>query len=660
MFRKLFCGFFAGALLCAPLTANAQAVPAAAQAASAAAPAADDPALKPPTAEDLGAVPILTDPVIAPDGNHIAAHGTIQGKTMVIIVDISTGERKLSRVNVPDKFQLEWLRWAGPNQVLVSLSRLDNVLGTEVRMTRLLLIDAAAGKQMLVGPREQGISGDDVVFVDPAGAYLLLSTQPNVFEYPSVYRVDLATNKSTIVVRAHENVWSWFADPSGVVRAGIGTNEGKWWVLYRANDTGDFKRVLRSTDATADQHVQQFVVGLGTDQGYAVADGKTGHLALYRYDFAANKLGDLLYENPKVDIGDFDIGPDGKLRSVSYTDDRAEIDWFDPAMKQQQARIDRALPGAINRVVSVSKDSNRLLVWTGSASDPGAYYLYDRTHNQMDAFAEPYASLIGKRLAPMASVTYQARDGLEIPGYLTLPPGKGDKNLPLVVMPHGGPFARDEWGFDPWVQYLASKGYAVLQPNFRGSTGFGRKFVEAGTGAWGRGMQDDIDDGVKWLAQRGTVDPKRVCIMGASFGGYAAMWAAVRNPEIYRCAISFAGISDVSRMLSYDRKSFSAPRYFSDWRERVQGDKHFELDQISPIKSVEKMTVPILIAHGADDDNVPVVQSRQLDAALTKLGRPHEFVVYPGEAHGFKDPAHQIDFLNRVGAFLDKYNPVTP
>ena len=346
MFRGLFCGLFAGALLCAPLAASAQDS------------AASE--LKTPTAADFGAVPILTTPVIAPDGNHIAAHGTIQGKTMVIIIDVSTGERKLSRITLPDKLQLEWIRWAGSNQLLVSVSKLDNVMGIEVRMTRLLLIDLS-GKQMLVGPRDQGISGDDVVFLDPAGAYLLLSTQPSVFDYPSVYRVDLATNKSTIVVRAHDNVWSWFADSAGTVRAGLGTSEGKWWVLYRADGTGDFKRVLRSSDATADKHVQQFVVGLGTDQGYAIADGKTGHFALYRYDFAANSLGELLYENPKVDIDDFDIGQDGKLRSVSYTDDRAEIAWFDPAMKQQQARIDRALPGRINRVISVSDDKNRLV-----------------------------------------------------------------------------------------------------------------------------------------------------------------------------------------------------------------------------------------------------------------------------------------------------------
>jgi dipeptidyl aminopeptidase/acylaminoacyl peptidase len=170
-------------------------------------------------------------------------------------------------------------------------------------------------------------------------------------------------------------------------------------------------------------------------------------------------------------------------------------------------------------------------------------------------------------------------------------------------------------------------------------------------------MQDDIDDGVKWLVGKGVVDPKRVCIMGASFGGYAAMWAATRNPEIYRCAISFAGISDVASMLRYDRGTFSAPRYFRNWRERVQGDKSVSLDTVSPIKQADKITVPLLIAHGADDDNVPPYQSRRLHEALQKLGRAHEFVIYENEGHGLENPTHATDFLERVGAFLDKHNP---
>jgi dipeptidyl aminopeptidase/acylaminoacyl peptidase len=640
MFRKLFQASLGASALLFAAPASAQ-----------------DAELTAPSAADFGALPVLSAPRISPDGSHVAAKGLIQGKPMVLVVDISTDQRTVRTMRLPEKHQLEWLRWAGNDRILVSLSRADKFMDEDVRLTRIAVLDLKTGKQMLIGPKEQGVDGDDLIFVDRAGQFALLSTQPTIFEYPAVYRVELDTGKSRRIVDAQENVWEWFADSTGVVRAGVGAMGTKWWVVYRSDASGSFKRSIRRDANSTDNGLQQLAVIAGSDQGYAVADGKTGHLALYRYDFKADQIGELVYENPAVDVDDFEIGDKGELRGVYYTDDKSGIAWFDPELKRVQTRIDRALPGSINRVASMSQDRNRLLVWTGSATDPGAYFVYDRAANHMGALAQPYESMVGKRLSVMEPVRYTARDGLEIRAYLTLPTGRVDKNLPLVVMPHGGPYARDEWGYDSWVQYLASRGYAVLQPNFRGSTGFGRKFVESGTGQWGRGMQDDVDDGVKWLAARGTVDAKRVCIMGASYGGYAAEWAAIRNPELYRCAISFAGVSDVSAQLKYSRKSFTASRYFRNWRERVQGDKNFELDQISPLRQAARMTVPILIAHGTEDDTVPIKQSRRLHEALVKAGRAHEYVEYEGEAHGFEDPTHATDFLNRVGAFLDKHNP---
>ncbi|MBC9033326.1 S9 family peptidase [Sphingomonas sp. JC676] len=616
------------------------------------APAADpDPTV--PTAADFGAVPMIKNPKLSPDGSLVAAEGLIKGKSVVLIVQPSG----IKPIPVPDKHRIEWIRWAGSRRLLVSLSTITRELEEEQRMTRIVMLDLDTGKQRFVGPREQGVDGDDIVHIDEGGNFVLLSTQPSIYEYPVVYRVDLATGKSSRVVDAREDVWNWYADPSGVVRAGIAIRDDKWWVYYRDGAKGTFARTKRRDFDDNDAHIDTFEPVVGSDKGLAVAAGDSGRFGLYRYDFKNDQLGEKIYENPVVDITDYDVASDGTVRGIFYDDDKPEVTWLDPEMKKLQAKLDRAVPGHLNRIVSSSRDKMRLLVWSGSAEDPGVYYLYDRTTNHMDLFAEPFPGLGGKRLAPMEPVRYKARDGLELRAYLTLPPGRDPAKLPLIVMPHGGPFARDSWGYDPWVQYLASKGYAVLQPNYRGSTGFGRAFVEKGNGQFGRGMQDDVDDGVKWLAERGTVDAKRVCIMGASYGGYAAMLAAERNPEIYRCAISFAGISDVASQLRYDRKSFSATRYFRNWRDRVRGDKSFELDTISPIKQAAQMTVPILIAHGEDDDNVPLYQSRRLHEALMKLKRPHEYVTYPNEGHGFSDPVHATDFLTRVGKFLDAHNP---
>jgi dipeptidyl aminopeptidase/acylaminoacyl peptidase len=621
--------------------------------------AAADPDQAVPTAADFGALPVILQPVISPDGKMIAARGIARGTRVVFLFDTDKEHRSVTPIPVPDKYRIEWVRWAGSRRLLVSLSAKTVLFDEEYRMARVAVVDLDGGKQRFLDLRDgMGVDGDNVIHIDKAGNFVLLSTQPSIYDWPAVYRIDLATGKATKIVNARDNVWDWYADNDGVVRAGLATLDGKWWVYYRSKADADFQRTQRREMAGRDDtRIDRFMVVGNSNIGFAVAAGKTGRFGLYRYDFATDALGERIFENPSVDIDDFDLAADGSVRAVFFDDDKPEVAWFDPEMQRLQARLDKALPGHLNRVISASDDKMQMIVWSSSADDPGTFFTYNRKTGHMDGFADSYSTLSGKRLAPMEPVRYKARDGLELRAYLTMPPGRGDKNLPMVVMPHGGPFVRDSWGYDPWAQYLASKGYVVLQPNFRGSTGFGRDFVAKGMGQWGRGMQDDIDDGVKWLAGRGTVDPKRVCIMGASFGGYAAMWAAVRNPEIYRCAISFAGISDVASMLRYDRRSMSATRYFRDWRSRVQGDKDFALDTVSPLKQVERMTVPILLAHGEEDDNVPLYQSRRLHEALLKLKRPHEYVVYPKEGHGFSDPVHSTDFLERVGKFLDQHNP---
>ena len=620
--------------------------------------ASADPELPVPSAADFGARPVMMRPALSPDGQRVAAEGLVGGAPVVLLIDISQPKRGVKTIRLPKGHAIEFIRWAGSQRVLVSVSRAALLVDEEVRMTRMVELDLVSGDVRFLGPAQQGADGDDIVFVDRAGAYLLMSTQPTIYNYPAVYRVDLSNGRSKQILVPRDHVWSWYADANGVVRAAMGIDGAKWWMLYRQKDGEAFTQTLSvNANRGEDTNISEFVPVPGTDQGYAVATNPAGRLALFRYDFKKDALGDPVYEHPRVDIDTFTLDGAGALRGVYLTEEHAETIWYDPVLKRQQARIDKAMPGLVNRIISVSQDQMRMLVWSGSEQEPGQYLLLDRTSNTIDLFARPYEQLAGKRFSPMKPVRYKARDGLEIRGYLTLPAGRDPKSLPLIVMPHGGPYARDELAFDSQAQYLASRGYAVLQPNFRGSTGFGRGFVEAGTGQWGRGMQDDLDDGVKWLAGEGVIDSKRVCIMGGSYGGYAAQWAAVRNPEIYRCAISFAGVSDLASQLRFSRSSFIASRYFRNWRERIQGQKDFNLDQISPLRMASRMTVPILIAHGTDDSTVPISQSRRLHSALLSAGRAHEYVEYKDEGHGFDSAVNATDFFTRVGAFLDKHNP---
>jgi dipeptidyl aminopeptidase/acylaminoacyl peptidase len=342
---------------------------------------------------------------------------------------------------------------------------------------------------------------------------------------------------------------------------------------------------------------------------------------------------------------------------VFYTDDRRRVVWFDPELKEVQAEIDEAMPGRVNWVTSASRDRTRFIVWTGMANDPGHYYFYDRATAKLSRLATPYEWLRGSPLAPVKYVSYRARDGLQIPAYLTMPLGREPGRLPLVIMPHGGPHVRDEWHYDPWAQFLANRGYVVLQPNFRGSAGYGKEFLAKGFGQWGAAMQDDLTDGVQWLVAEGTVDPKRVCIMGASYGGYAALMGAIRTPELFRCAISWAGVTDLNDMMRHDRNQLLPARY-RRWRNRVRGAAEVDLRSVSPVHRAAEVGVPVLLMHGTIDDNVPYRQAEDFVKAMKKANRPLQFIEFRDAGHGLESTADQVRLLAAVDDFLKKHNPV--
>lgn len=612
-----------------------------------------------PTAEDFAAKPFMLRPKLAPDGRRYAARTYDHGKTKITVVTPhADAAPEIELYGLPAGRDLRFFRWAGPDRILVGLGYGSRFEGEDVYLSRLIVIDLASGKSTALMLPEMGFVGDELVYVDPKGDYALVAMQASPYEYPGVHRFDLATGKHKEVVPERKFVWDWYADDNGVVRAAYASESGQGWWLYRASERDPFKRLTRpSVAGKVDDNINDLQPVQGGDLGYATATTPQGRMALFRYNFATGTPGELIWEHPKVDIDNVRYDRAGQPYAIDYTDDRPRVEWLDPELKKVQRGIDKAVPDATNQIISISADAQRMLVSSSAADRPPVYYLFDRTTHRLDPTAIPYERMQGKRLSPMRTVSYRARDGLEIPAFLTLPAGRGEKGLPLIVMPHGGPFVRDSWGYDVWVQFLASRGYAVLQPNYRGSTGYGRTFVEAGYGEWGRKMQDDIDDGAKWLIAQGVADPKRVCIMGASFGGYAALWASVRNPDIYRCAISFAGISDVGAMLRYDRKSFSATRYFRNWRDKVQGNQAFDLRTVSPLFVPEKMSMPLMIAHGSADTNVPMSQSASFHEALQKLGKPHDYLIYKDEGHGLDDEKNHADFLLRVGAFLNQHNP---
>jgi TonB family protein len=613
----------------------------------------------PVSIEALGEIPFISEPALSPDGRRIAARVNAGGIERLAIYDLTVA-RDVPPTLVPTTLSTRWFRWAGNDRLLVGYGVTLFIGLLPLPFTRVSRYEISTRSSLDIG-NTRGFVGDSVVFVDPEGRYVLLGSQDHASDYPSVDRVDLATGASTPVQKERSGIWSWFADDSGTIRAGVGYDDKGGWTLYRRDPgNGDIRRIAKVEAASGESAVDSVTLLPGSETGVIVTNAPTGRFGVYHFDFATAAVGQAIFEHPEVDVTTAVMSPAGnKVEGVIYEDDRLRSVWFDAELKRIQAQIDRTFRGKVNRILDRSRDGNIVLVWSGAADDPGTYYVFDRKARRMEAFASPHEKLVGQRLSEAKPIRYAARDGLSIPGYLTLPAGRETRNLPLIVMPHGGPFARDSYGFHPWVQLLASRGYAVLQPNFRGSTGYGRAFVERGYGQWGTKMQDDLDDGVAWLAGQGIIDPRRVCLMGASYGGYAALWGAIRNPELYRCAISLAGVTDVRSMLKYDTKFLVASRYSKQWRQRIRGEESRDLAAISPLQQAARLKVPVLVAHGEQDVNVPVEHSRKLIAALSRRGAPVQAAFYPESGHEFGRTEDSLDFMRRVEAFLEVHNPAS-
>ena len=610
----------------------------------------------------LSKLPFLTNPKLSPDGKHVVAIVTLNSKQLVGIFDLTAGTNKV--LNPGEKLDINWVRWAGNDRLLISLGSTVRWENDDAWSTRLIAYDLSTQQQRFIGGKTEGLDGDTVLWVDPEGQSILLSFQQTIYDYPSVSKIDLATNKSHQVVSQRQDLWDWYADDKGVVRAGLIFSDATWKMIYREKDGDSFRTVVKADTSDREAGCIFYRIYQASDEGYCIMlNEATGRDALWRFNFSTRKRGELVFEAPGVNVDDFDTQFDGpNLYAAWYTDDRPRAHWFDAELGTIQTQIDKAVNAAVGdrsaTIVSYTRDRSRMLIHIGGSNDPGRYYVFDLADGVMKLFAQTNEKLRPQQLTPTTYTRYKARDGLEIPAYVTMPPGGPTKNLPLVILPHGGPYdIRDDGTYDAEVQFLANRGYVVLQPEYRGSGGYGKPFYKKGEGQWGRAMQDDLDDGMDWLAKQGTIDPKRVCLVGGSYGGYAAMWGAIRNPERYRCAASFAGVSDLKRQIKYTNGFFRSQRYKDDWRKTVQGDDKFDLTTVSPLYTADKLQVPLLLFHGDDDQRVPYRQSKLMADALAKAGKTYEFITLKGEGHGFSSDANLQQWLDKLDAFLAKYNP---
>lgn len=476
----------------------------------------------------------------------------------------------------------------------------------------------------------------------------------------SLFKVNVGTGMGEVVERSSPTVADWWLDLDGkpVVRVEVSSGRLRF---YRHEEGERWKKYYQIRLSELKEQSEYQPIGPSDQPGkfYVLARPEGAQRrGVYLYDLDNESFGPPLAENPDFDITSAFVSREGKgLQRYCYLAHVRICESADAKVNLHMKGIRKYFKDSANvYVVDASDDNQVLLMFVEGPSDPPAYYEYSLEKRQILLVGLMQQALADKRMPTARLIEYTASDGVKLNGYLTLPAGaENATQLPLVVMPHGGPELRDSLTFDLYVQYLASRGYAVFQPNFRGSDGFGRAYAEGGYGQWGRKMQDDIGDGLKVLVERNIADPKRVCIVGASYGGYAALAGATLTPDLYRCVVSIAGISDLSDFLKSRRQRFGTDsELYAYWMKQI-GDPERDAERIaavSPTLHIDQIKAPILLAHGDADVIVPYMQSMKLKKLLDKSGRKTELITLEDEGHGGWSPENERLVLEAVGRFL--------
>jgi dipeptidyl aminopeptidase/acylaminoacyl peptidase len=484
---------------------------------------------------------------------------------------------------------------------------------------------------------------------------------PGQVDYVDLQRLNTLNGRVTSFQRPGDSM-TWLLDNNGEPRITTTVDKGVSTIYYRDPANNNAWRKLISFNTYTGGKEMFTPLAFGPDGTlYVVANGRKDKSAVHTYDFAADKMSD----KPLIELEGYDfrghliMNKDAVL-GVRHLMDAQGTTWFDDGMKAMQAKIDSMLPNTVNLLTLPTRPASPwVLVTAFSDLFPSRTLLYNSETKKLTMVGATYPKIEAAKMAHQTLVHYKARDGLDIPAWLTVPQGAG-QNLPMVVLVHGGPYVRgNAWGWNPTAQFLASRGYAVLEPEFRGSTGFGSKHFRAGWKQWGLKMQDDIADGTRWAIADGTADPKRICIAGASYGGYATLMGLINDPDLYKCGVDWVGVTDIN--LLYDGHWNFTSDLPDGWKQygmpSLIGDQVKDAEQLkatSPLLQAARIKQPLLLAYGGADQRVPLPHGTKFYKAV-KEGNPNvEWIEYEEEGHGWALPKNRIDFWGRVEKFLDK------
>lgn len=620
----------------------------------------------PPPIEAYGALPRIRSMAISPSGRFVVYLQHDGNREALVVAELGKG---VIGGFFTDKLKARSATFADDDHVILRASETTNLNGLTNKFEFTGAFSYSISRKKVV----QLLRGEESVYFAQSGigriigydrtnsgqkralmpAYADAETDDPPY---ALFRVDLDTGKGAITYKGQPETTDFLVDRGGLVIAREDFDDKANKYRLRVKDGDGWRVALEGAGEIAPFSVVGTTVD-GSGIVYFGARNLLGHDSLSVLDIATGAIDHGFLARADRSIEDIVETQNRSVFGARYSGLYPEYAFAETAMAASVRAAQAALPSVSVDLISWTEDFSKIIVYAHGTGLAGRYFLFDRTKNTLAQLADDRPEVKPEHIGIVLSIEYKARDGLKIPGVLTLPPGGRTQNLPLIVMPHGGPESYDSVGFHWMAQYFASRGYMVLQPNFRGSDGFGVSFRNAGRGEWGAKMQDDVTDGVNALVRSGRADPKRVCIMGASYGGYSALAGGAFTPDLYKCVVAIAGVSDIPAMLRAEIADSGKDSWVVSYWKRVIGDpatQKAKLEKISPANSAAAFKAPVLLIHGKDDTVVPIDQSERMERALRQAGKPVEFVKLKGEDHWLSGNETRLATLKAAAEFVER------